>query len=67
MNELQTLIINDALVLYHWCVTQTIAMPDNTREDKGEMCIKAFCVVFSVHLHVQSLSKMESLLKGFQL
>lgn len=67
MNELQTSIINDALVLYHWCVIQTIAMPDNTKEDKGVMCIKAFCMVFSVHLHVPNPSKMEGLLKGFQL
>lgn len=67
MNELQTSIINEALVLHHLCVIQTITMPDNTREDKGVMCIKTFCMVFSVHLHVQNSSIIKRLLKDFQL
>lgn len=67
MNELQNLITNDALVLCHLCAIQTIAMPDNTREDKGVMCTKTFCTIFSVHLHVQNSSMIKGLLKDFQL
>lgn len=49
MDELQTLIINDALALGHLCVTQSIVMPNDIREDMSVKDMKTFFTVFLVH------------------
>ena len=68
MGELQTLVIDNALVLGHLYVTQSIVRADDIKEDiRSVRYMETYCIVFSVNLHVQNPSTRKYLLNSAQI